>query len=525
MNALRLTSILLALVVGAVPRAWADKKLDDAVKKAEAQLAKGKEAEAVKILQKAASQAPRDPEPPLALARMYLRLGKLDEAGKALAKAGELAGAAPVPVRARVRAMQSSFALRAGTAGEALDFARQAVEAQASAESLAALARAEARLGDAVAARETAERAVRTAADSAAAQAARGDTLRAAWLNQEAETAYRRALQLDPGSAAAATGLAMALAARGQGVPALDAARAAVAAHPQLAEAQAALALAWLAQDPEDKKSEAMAAAYQAASLEAKNPFPQLVLGQVFEARGQLDTAKSAYAEATTLDASWPAPRIAALGVQLRKGDAAGALAALRALPEPLRRSGEADLLLGRLLAQQEEWPAALVALDRAVVALPGRAEAHALRGNAAYNAGELTLAADAYGRALELDPGNLAYLSAHALYLSYDGRQEEGLAAMLQATAREEAQTADAFLQLGGIYRSFKPVRVADAVAAYEKALKLDPKSGRAPWEWPRATGKPGSGRARRAPTSAWSSRSHACAARRCWARRGATT
>jgi tetratricopeptide (TPR) repeat protein len=268
----------------------------------------------------------------------------------------------------------------------------------------------------------------------------------------------------------------MALAARGQGAPAVEAARAAVSAHPQLAEAQAALALAWLAQDPEDKKSEAMAAAYQATAMEAKSPFAQLVLGRVFEARGQLDTARTAHVEATTLDPTWPAPRIAALGVQLRQGDAAGALAGLRALPEALRRSGEADLLLGRLRSQQEEWPGALIALDRAVVALPGLAEAQALRGTAAYNAGELTLAADAYGRALELDPGNLAYLSAHALYLSYDGRQEEGLAAMLQATARPEAQTADAFLQLGGIYRSFKPVRVADAVAAYEKALKLDP-------------------------------------------------
>ena len=78
--------------MSAVPRAWADKKLDDAVKKSEAQLAKGKQAEAVKILQKAASQAPRDPEPQLALSRLYLRLGKPDEAAAALAKAGELAG-------------------------------------------------------------------------------------------------------------------------------------------------------------------------------------------------------------------------------------------------------------------------------------------------------------------------------------------------------------------------------------------------------------------------------------------------
>ena len=257
-----------------------------------------------------------------------------------------------------------------------------------------------------------------------------------------------------------------------------------------------------------------MAAAYQAAALEPKNPFPQLVLGHVFEARGQLDTAKSAYGEATTLDPTWPAPRIAALGVQLRQGDATGALAGLRALPEALRRSGEAELLLGRLLAQQEEWPGALAALDRAVVALPGLAEAHALRGTAAYNAGELTLAADSYGRALELDPGNLAYLSSHALYLSYDGRQEEGLAAMLQATARPEAQTADAFMQLGGIYRSFKPVRVAEAVAAYEKALKLDPKNGQAALgvarELPR---RPAVGPRARAPTSASSRRSRASA------------
>jgi tetratricopeptide (TPR) repeat protein len=478
---MRLVSILLALALGAALPAWADKRLDDAVKKAEAQLAKGKEAEAVKILQKAAAQAPRDPEPPLALARMYLRLGKLDEAGQALAKAGELAGAAPAGVRARVRVSQSTFALRAGTAGEALAFARQAVEGQASPESLAALARAQARLGDTAAARETAERAAGAAADSAPVQAARGDALRAAWLNQEAEAAYRRALQLEPGSAVAGTGLALALAARGQAAPALEAARAAVAAHPQVGEAQAALALAWLASDPEDKKSEAMAAAYQAAALEPKSPFPQLVLGRVFEARGQADTATSAYGEATTLDPTWPAPRVASLAAQLRRGDAAGALAGLRALPEELRRSGEADLLLGRLLAQQEEWGGALVALDRAVAALPGLAEAHAERGTAAYNAGELKLAADSTGRAVELDPDNLAYLSTHALYLGYDGRPEEGLAAMLRTTARPEAQTADAFMQLGGIYRSFKPPRVAEAVAAYEKVLKLDPKNGRA--------------------------------------------
>ena len=215
--------------------------------------------------------------------------------------------------------------------------------------------------------------------------------------------------------------------------------------------------------------------------LEPKSALVKLQAGRVFESRGQLDQAAIAYDEAAALDSTWPAPRLASLAVQMKQGDAAGALAGLRALPEELRATGEADLLLGRLLARQEEWGGALVALDRAVLAFPGRAEAHAERGTAAYNAGELKLAAEAYARAVELDPRNLGYLSSHALYLSYAGQPEEGLAAMLKAMERPEAQTADALTQLAGIYRSFRPPRVAEAVAAYEKVLKLDPKDGQA--------------------------------------------
>jgi tetratricopeptide (TPR) repeat protein len=81
----------------------------------------------------------------------------------------------------------------------------------------------------------------------------------------------------------------------------------------------------------------------------------------------------------------------------------------------------------------------------------------------------------------VELDPGNAAYRSARALYLSYDGRREEALAALVEATGRPEGRTAEAFLALAGIHAGEKPPRVAEAVAAYEKALKLDPKSSAA--------------------------------------------
>jgi Flp pilus assembly protein TadD len=477
---MRLAWTVLALVSIAAHPAWADKKLDQAVAKAEAQLAKGKDAEAVKILQKAVAQAPRDAEAPLALMKLLARLGRRDEAAAALATAGERAGSAPPAVRARVRTLQSALALREGSASDALAFAEEAVAASAGPESLSALARAQARLG-LTAARSTADRAVAARPDSPVAHVASGDARLAARLDAEAEAAYRRAAELDPRSAEAGAGLARALAARGQAVPALEAARAAAQADPEAAAAQAALGLAALAQDPEDRKGEAVAAAQQACFLEPKNPLPKLVLGRVFDSRGQLDQARGAYEEAAALDPSWPSPRIGVLGVRLRQGDADGVLASLRALPEEFRTTGEAELLLGRVLLQKEDWAGALLALDRAAVLLPGLAEVRALAGEAAYGAGELRRAADAYGRAVELDPANLAYRTSHALHLGYDGRREEAVAALLEVTAKAVSQTAETWMALGGIYRGFEPARVAEAVAAYEKALKLDPKNGQA--------------------------------------------
>jgi tetratricopeptide (TPR) repeat protein len=477
---MRRLTVLTACVLCVATSAVADKRLDEAVAKAEVQLTKGKPDDAVKTLQKAASRAKRDPEAQLALGRLLSRLGRRDEAGEAFAKAGELAAAAPAAVKARVLAGRSAFALRTATVGEALALARQAVEAHAGPESLAALARAQARAGD-PAARETAERAVQADPASAEAQIAHGDALLAAGLGPEAEAAYRRATELEPRSADALAGLALALAAQGKAAPALASAKAAAEADPTSAEARAAVGLAALAQDPLDKTSDAAAAVQQASLLDPKSAYAKLAVGRVFESRGQLPEAAAACAAAANLDPSWAAPQIAALGLQLRQGDAKGALAALRALPAEMRRSGEAQLLLGRLLLATDDASGAKAALDRAVEALPGVAEAHALRGKAAYEVGELEVAADELGRAVKLDPDDLGYLSEHGLYLAYDGHLDEGLAALERVTEQPAGRKAPDFVNLGWVYRSFDPPRVDEAVAAYRRALELDPKDGEA--------------------------------------------
>jgi Flp pilus assembly protein TadD len=477
---MRLAVTLLAPALLAGSTAWADKRLDQAVAKAEAQLARGREDEAVRILQREVARARRDAEAPLALMGLLERLGRRDEARAALATAGERAGSAPPALRSRVLTLQSALALREGTAGDALALAGEAVAASADAESLAALARAQARLGLG-AARETAERAVLAGPGSAAAHVARGDALLAAHLAPDAEAAYRQAALLDPASVSAHAGLAAALVARGRADAALEAARAATRADPRSAEGQAALGLATLAQDPADAAARAVVVAQQAVFLEPTNPLPKHVLGRVFESRGQLEQARAAYGEAAALDPSWPAPRLAVLAVRLREGDADGALAALRALSGELRAAGEAELLLGRLLAKKEEWAGAAGAFARAAALLPGLAEAHALEAEAAYQAGDLTAAADAWGRAVALDPANAAYRSGHALHLAWAGRLEEAVAALLALRETPEGRSAETLLALGDVYRSFAPPRVAEAVAAYQGALKLDPKSGQA--------------------------------------------
>jgi tetratricopeptide (TPR) repeat protein len=131
---------------------------------------------------------------------------------------------------------------------------------------------------------------------------------------------------------------------------------------------------------------------------------------------------------------------------------------------------------------RKEDWNGAKAALDVATAALPGVAEAQAALGTAAYNVGELKLAADAYGRAVALEPENVAYLANYGLFLGYDGRLDEGLQVLQKVVARPDGQSdAGSFINLGWLYRHFRPPRVSESVAAYEKGLKLDPKNAKA--------------------------------------------
>src|SRR4051812_43679828 len=138
---------MVAAVLVAAP-AFADKKLDDAVAKAESLADKGKPEEAVKAVQKVAEQA-NSPDAYLALARIQQRFGTPEEAQASVTKAVELSTSAAPEVKAEALAALSGMARRSGTGRDALANAEAAAAAApASASALAALARAQARAKD-----------------------------------------------------------------------------------------------------------------------------------------------------------------------------------------------------------------------------------------------------------------------------------------------------------------------------------------------------------------------------------------
>ena len=455
----------------------ADKRLDDAVAKAEDQIAKGKPEEALKTMQKAASQQPTSAEAQLALARIQLRVGSMDDAAATIAKATQVAAG---PAKAEALAAQSAMDLMRGTGKDALAHAEQAVQAEASATALAALARAQARVQGGATALPTADKAVAAGATSAEAHEARGEALLAIGKNDEAASEFRKALELDPKMNLARVRLASALLAQGQATQAVAEARKATEADAKSAQAFAVLGLAVLAENKANW-SDAIAQAQNGRFLNEKDPWVQVAVGKVFEGGDNLDQAALAYKKALETDPGYTPARAALLSAQVRKGETDAALVEAQKLAVELPQSGEIQLELGRLLLRKGEFAAAMPALEKAVAASPGVAEAQALLGYAYQNSRRSAEALTAYRKATELDPKNVDYRTTYGLLLGLNKQHEAGIAELKKVIASPGYKDADAYINLGWLYRNVEPKRSDEAVAAYKKALELDPKNEQA--------------------------------------------
>ena len=457
--------------------ALADKRVDDAVARAEDQILKGKPEEALKTMQKLVSQQPTA-EAYIALSRVQLKAAGVEEAAASVAKAVEVAGAGAA--RADALAALSAMDLLRGTGKDALAHAEQAAQAQASPAALAALARAQARAATANVALESADRAIAAGASSADAHEAKGEALLAMGKAEDAAAAFRKALELDPKMNVARVRLASALLAQGKAAEAVVEARKASEVDAKSGQAFAVLGLAVLAEN-KNNWSDAIAQAQNGRFLNERDPSVQVAVGKVFEGRDDLDQASNAYKKALETDPGYTPARAALLAVQVRKGETDAALVEARKLAAEMPHSGEIQLELGRLLLRKGDFAAALPALEKAATVMPNSADLQALLGYAYQGSRKSAEALAAYKKAVELDAKNVDYRVTYGLLLGLNKQHEAGIAELKKVVATPGYKDADAYINLGWLYRNVEPKRADEAVAAYKKALELDPKNEQA--------------------------------------------
>jgi superkiller protein 3 len=469
--------MLSAVVVSAAlaAPAFGDAKLDEAYAKALDQNQKGRAEDAVKTLQKAVGQCGNCPEGNVLMGRLQERIGNLEAAGAAYNAAATGTGAG----KAAGLAALSDYELRTTAAKTALGHAEQAVAADANASTLAALARVQARI-DPPAALATADKALAAGATSSDAHQSRGVALLALGKKDDAVAAFRKAAELDARSARPVASLAAALASQGKGAEAVAAGRKAVELDPSSAEAHAILGGAILASD---KKlwGDAIAEAQDGAFKNPKNPEIQMIVAYIFESDGRYDQAKAAYQKALETDPAFAPGRAALINAQFRGGDLDGALANALKLAAEAPGSGEAQLRVGEFLLRKENYTAAVAPLEKAVTLLPGSAEAQYYMGRAYQFTGKTKEALEPYHKAVELAPNNQDFRTTYGLILGVNGQFEPGINELKKVTSAPGYKDTAGFTNLGWLYRNVDPPKTAESIAAYKKAMELDPKNGQA--------------------------------------------
>jgi superkiller protein 3 len=472
----KLSLLAAAAILLAAPLVRADQKLDQAVAKAEEQIAKGKPEEALKNMTKFAEGA-NSGEAFLALARIQEKAGELEAAAQTATRAvsASLGNAA---VKADALAAVANYELMRGSSKDALARADEAVKTASTATTLAALARAEARAKEGVTALATADKAVAASASSAPAHEARGDALLVLARYADAIAAYRKALELDPKGHRPRVGLVRALAMDGKAAEAVAEARKATELDQKSGDAFAALGFALALEDPQKNWSDAIAQAQQGVFLNPRSAFANIVVGRIFDLAGNLDQAIASYRKALEADPTNGTARVALINNQARKGDNDGALAEAQKLVAENPNNAEGQLLVARALIRKGDFQGAAPALEKAAQLAPGVAEAHALLGTAYQYNRRSEEALAAYRKAVELDPKNLDYRTTYGLLLGLADKHDEGVAELKKVVADPTYKREDAWINLGWVYRNMTPPKTDESVAAYKKALAIDPKN-----------------------------------------------
>lgn len=198
-----------------------------------------------------------------------------------------------------------------------------------------------------------------------------------------------------------------------------------------------------------DQYSEAIAATEQALTLNPENFLALLNQCEAYFELGQLDQAQASCNQALEMDQSW--------GNQ---------------------NAATARLYQGRILAAQQDYEAALVAYERALLENRGDAEVLTYRCATYLNWGRFNQAVDSCKAALAGDGEWGSARPALAWYyqgLAHRGQEDfESAIAAFDASLRLDANAASAWMEQGNTLALLN--RYREALVAYERAAALEP-------------------------------------------------
>ena len=478
-NRFALLAAILASGSFAARPASADVKTDQAIAKAEEQFVKGKPDEAIKSMLKVVKETP-SVEAYIALAGLQERNGNADEAVASIAKAVDLGNAATPTMKALSLAASAHMNLRNGSGKAALDLATRAVAAEKDADSLGALAAANARIGDTKAAHAAADQAIAAGATKSAAHAAKGDAHMASGQAAEAVASYKKAVELDPKNVSAQVGLAYALVASNRATEGRAAALKATELDKNSGAAFAALGYSISAEknfngnDP--SWGDAIAQAQQGVFLAKNNAQAHMVVAKLFEARGNYDQAKVAYQSALTADPGSTSAKTALVNLKFRLGDIDGALKDAADLVKLNPESPHANKMYGEFLARKGQYKEAIAPLEKATAAVPRDKDAWAILAHSYHMTRSFEDGKNAYAKAVELNPTNNDIKSNYGLLLGMSGEPGRGAEVLAALVGQPGYKSAAGWANYGWVLSRLKPPKAAEASAAYKKAIELEP-------------------------------------------------
>ncbi|MEH2319442.1 tetratricopeptide repeat protein [Nostoc sp.] len=264
-----------------------------------------------------------------------------------------------------------------------------------------------------------------------------GDAAEVVGNNSQAETIWRKVLQVEPNNGKAYNNLGNALRRQGKLEEALASHQKALQLNPNDADAYVGIGNVLNAQG---KIEEAIASHNNALQLNPNSATAYNGLGKVLYGKKQLDAAVAAYQKAIQLNSNYP----------------------------------EAYYNLGIALSHQKKLDAAVAAYQKAIQLNPNSADSYYNLGNALTDQNKLDAAIAAYRKVIQLNPNSADAYKNIGLALSNQNKLDAAIAAYKKAI-QLNPNSADAYNNLGTALIDQYVANIIAAIEQFDKAEEID--------------------------------------------------